>query len=157
MVILLDIDGVLVPVTGKKAKILADGFMPFNKNAIKNLNRILAATNAAVVLTTNHRISFSDDEWIAIFKARNIPVNSISKVNDLDSIYKMMDRGTEIKEWVDNVGFNTTYVIIDDDYAINTLPLHIKNRWVMTDPAIGLDENAADKALNILLNHSFTS
>jgi len=155
MIILLDIDGVMLPEPFEEMKILPDAFKEFTQTSVASLNRLLGDTQAEIVLTTNHRISFSNDEWIAIFRARNIHIDSISKVNDLDSIYKMMDRGTEIKEWVDSVGFDTNYVIIDDDYAINTLPTHIKNRWVMTDPTIGLNDVATNKALNILLSNTY--
>jgi hypothetical protein len=153
MVILLDIDGVLVPVSTEKAKIAKDGFMPFDKRAAQNLAKLITATNASVILTTNHRVAFLNEKWVALFNARDIPIRSISKINKLQTIYKMMDRATEIKEWIDNTGFNTNYVIIDDDYVLNNLPHHIKNRWVMTDPTVGLDDAATEKALNILLPH----
>lgn len=154
MTILLDIDGVLVPESDEKPTIQADGFVAFNKKAAKNLDELIGATRASVVLTSNHRISFSTEKWIELFKARGVNIFGISRVNEIQTVFKMMDRGTEIKGWVDNMDFSANYVIIDDDHSIHALPVYIKDRWVMTDPLIGLDDKARDKALNILQNNA---
>lgn len=152
MVILLDIDGVLVTEPAwKKVETGLDGFMLFNKRSAENLAFILAATNAAVVLTTTHRISFSVERWLEIFSLRGIEINNISKLNTKQSLAEMQDRGTEIKDWVDNNGYEN-YVIIDDDPSINNLPNAIKQRWISIKPYVGIDEEAKQKALDILLN-----
>jgi len=152
MIILLDIDGVLVTEPSwKKVEIGVDGFMLFNTQAAMNLAAILSETNATIVLTTTHRINFSSEQWIEIFRSRGISVNSISKLNDKNSLAEMQDRGTEIIEWIERVGYDQNYVIIDDDASINNLPLAIKNRWVMTRPFIGIDDEAKQKVMRILL------
>ena len=151
MIILLDIDGVLVTTPPWRiAEILADGFMKFNDKAATNLQRLLMETKADIVLTTTHRINHSIDTWKDIFRQRGIFTNSVSKLNDKNSIQTMLDRATEIKEWFDNGGAKSNFVIIDDDLSLNGLPTIIKNKCVITKPLIGLDEEVTIKALKIL-------
>ena len=153
MVILLDIDGVLVTEPSwKKVETGPDGFMLFNKQSVVHLASILSETNASVVLTTTHRINFLPEQWIEIFKSRGLSVNDVSKLNHKQSLSEMQDRATEIKEWVDNYGYGQNYVIIDDDPSINSLPSFIKSRWVKTKPYVGIDQEAKQKILAILIN-----
>ncbi|GAA3975935.1 HAD domain-containing protein [Mucilaginibacter dorajii] len=153
MIILLDIDGVLVTQPSwKKVDMDADGFMAFNKQSVGNLADIISVTNAAVVLTTTHRITFGLDKWDEIFKLRGINIPAITKLNETISLADMPDRATEIKEWVDKHS-DENYVIIDDDPSINNLSDTIKDRWVATKPFTGIDKEVKQKALNILLNN----
>ena len=151
MTILLDIDGVLVTTPSwKAAEQLPDGFLKFNDRASRNLARLIDATNASIVLTTTHRISFTVDKWKELFRARGIHVESIKKLNEVTSVNGMSRRSVEIKEWVDKQDKNEKFVIIDDDLSINNLPAEIKKKCVLTKSLIGLDEDGVDKALNIL-------
>ncbi|GAA4023954.1 hypothetical protein GCM10022409_04810 [Hymenobacter glaciei] len=153
MVILLDIDGVLVTTPSwRKVELLADGFMKFNEKAASNLAHILKQTNASIVLTTTHRITYSVDEWIVLLKTRGIHSPTISKINNVESIAEMADRATEISIWVAKKGFTERFVIIDDDLSINGLPPEIKKRCVLTKPMIGLDTEATENALAILMH-----
>lgn len=152
MTILLDIDGVLVTTpVWRKPELHSDGFLKFNETAANNLIRILDVTKAAVVLTTTHRINYSINEWMEIFRVRGIYPSSITKLNELTAISQMADRATEIKEWIDKQPDRKPYVIIDDDLSINSLSISIRENCVLTKPMIGLDEEAAEKALEILL------
>jgi len=151
MVILLDIDGVLVTEPSwRKVESEADGFMRFNKESADNLRDILEQTNAAVVLTTTHRINFTNKQWLEIFRVRGISVGNISKLNDKQSLAEMKDRGTEIEDWVRS-NHDTNFVILDDDQSINQLPEWIIKRWVKIKPFKGIDDEAKEKALSILL------
>lgn len=151
MKILLDIDGVLVTTPAwRSTEILADGFMKFNENAANNLQRLITKTDAEIILTTTHRITYSLDIWKDIFKERGILINSISKLSDKISVETMLDRAGEIKEWFEINGDKNNFVIIDDDLSLNGLPEIIKDKCVMTKPLIGLDEEATIKALKIL-------
>ena len=151
MTVLLDIDGVLVTTPGWRiTEQHSDGFLKFNDRAEKNLIRLITETNASIVLTTTHRITYSIEKWKEIFNNRGIPVETIEKVNTKQAVGDMLDRGNEIKEWVDNFGIGRSFVIIDDDLSINALPLEIKDKWVMTKSMIGLDEDGTDRALKIL-------
>jgi hypothetical protein len=151
MTILLDIDGVLVTTPSwKAAEQLPDGFLKFNDRAAMNLAKLIDATNASIVLTTTHRISFTVEKWKELFQARGIPVESIKKLNEVTSVNGMSRRSAEIIEWVDKQDEKEKFVIIDDDLSINDLPAEIKKKCVLTKSLIGLDEEGVDKALNIL-------
>jgi len=151
--ILLDIDGVMLPEPCEQEERLPDGFKAFAPDAINNLSWLIRKTDAEIVLTSNHRVSYPVYKWPAIFKARGIDVSKINFINDLP-FHKMMDRATEIKAWVAAQPAGTNYVAIDDDHSLATLPSAIQQRCVMTDPLIGLDRDAAKKALGILLNNA---
>ena len=151
MTILLDIDGVLVTTPSWKVPELNhDGFLEFNSRAESNLIKLISETNASIVLTTTHRITYSIEKWKGIFNNRGIAVASIEKVNSRKTIYEMLERGVEINEWVEKAGKDKNYVIIDDDQSIHALPQEIKERWVMTKPMIGLDEEGTNRAIEIL-------
>ncbi|WP_421893940.1 HAD domain-containing protein [Marinoscillum sp.] len=151
MTVLLDIDGVLVTTPGWRiSEQHKDGFLKFNDRAEKNLARLISETNATIVLTTTHRITYSVEKWKEIFNNRGIPVETIEKVNTKQTVGDMLNRGNEIKEWIDNFGADRRFVIIDDDLSINALPLEIKDKCVMTKSMIGLDEEATDRAIKIL-------
>jgi hypothetical protein len=151
MIILLDIDGVLETTpTWRQVELHTDGFMRLNDNALENLSILHRKTNASIVLTTTHRISYDEAKWKEIFSSRGLFFENISKINDKAELNQLLDRGAEIKEWVENKGQNQNYVIIDDDSSINSLPDKIKERWVSTKPLIGFDKEALEKALQIL-------
>ena len=153
MTILLDIDGVLVTNPAWRAtEHLPDGFLKFNERAAKNLAKIIDTTNAAIVLTTTHRINYSIDKWKELLETRGIFPSSVAKLNDLTMLSDMGDRPTEIKEWVDKENNDRNFVIIDDDLSINGLPSSIKEKFVLTKPMIGLDEEATLQAIKILLD-----
>ncbi|MCB9261331.1 MAG: hypothetical protein H6607_02990 [Flavobacteriales bacterium] len=155
MTILLDIDGVLETTpTWRQAEIYSDGFMKLNKKALENLLILHKRTNASIVLTTTHRINYDETKWKEIFRLRGLNFETISKLNNKTEISQLLDRGTEIKEWVEKKGEGQNYVIIDDDQSINALPEYIKERWVATRPSIGFDKDALEKALLILTVNS---
>jgi len=151
MTILLDIDGVLVTTPSwRTTELLSDGFLKFNEKAAKNLASILERTQAAIVLTTTHRINYSITEWKELLQSRGIYPSAISKLNDVSSLGEMANRATEINEWVEKQKGSEKFVVIDDDLSINDLPPYIKEKCVQTKPLIGLDDEATEKALNIL-------
>jgi hypothetical protein len=155
MIILLDIDGVLetTPIW-RPVEIHSDGFMKLNESALENLSILCEKTNASIVLTTTHRIKYDEIKWKAIFQSRGVSINALSKINDKSEMSEMLDRGSEIKEWVETKGIDQNYVIIDDDLSINALSEEIKERWVATKLLIGFDKAALEQALQILIPRS---
>ncbi len=155
MTILLDIDGVLETTPNwRQTEIHSDGFMKLNERAVNYLSILYKRTNASIVLTTTHRINYDETKWKEIFRLRGLNFKSITKINNKTEISQLLDRGTEIKEWVEQKGKEQNYVIIDDDLSINALPEYIKKRWVVTSPSIGFDKEALEKALLILTANS---
>lgn len=147
MLILLDIDGVMVPATSwKPSEILSDGFASFNSRASLNLQRIISETGASIVLTTSHKSSYSLEKWKNIFSLRGINVTNISK---LDDNLSNLNRKDEILNWLKNRVVEN-YVIIDDDKSLNGLPSQIKEKLVLTSSLIGLNVDCADMAIEVL-------
>lgn len=151
MKILLDIDGVMVTTPSwKSTEMHEDGFMKFNVIAANNLSKLVSETNASIILTTTHRISYSESEWKQILFRRGINVSDISKINNCTTIQSMLNRGTEIKEWVDNQKSEELFVIIDDDSSISNLNESIKAKWVKTSSLIGFNNEALENARRVL-------
>lgn len=147
MLILLDIDGVMVPGSSwKPVELLNDGFAKFSSKAVINLKKIISETKASIVLTTSHKSKFSVEEWERIFNNRDLKV-SIKKLNET---INNLTRKDEILDWFNNRTNQEDFVIIDDDKSLNGLPSNIKVKCVLTSPLIGLDEDSALNAIDIL-------
>ncbi len=147
MLILLDIDGVMVTTPSwKKVEILNDQFSSFNERAVINLQKIISETNASIVLTTSHKSRFTIHEWKNIFNRRGVTVDSLYC---LDNNVNYLSRKDEILNWLGK-GITESFVIIDDDKSLNDLPNKIKNKCVITSSMIGLNDESALSAINIL-------
>jgi hypothetical protein len=149
MLILLDIDGVMLPANSwSKPEIMADGFPMFNSRATKALHRIIAETNASLLLTTSHKGKYTATQWRNIFKARGIDAGKIGQLlsNSLES-----SRKDEILDWYRAKHVpGEEFVILDDDKKLNELPVDIKNNLVLTSASVGLTDELADNAISIL-------
>ena len=145
MKILLDIDGVMLPLKSWKVPdFLEDGFMKFDTKAIYVLNNILEKTNAKIILTTSHKSNYTNEQWIILFKNRNIDAVIETLPKNVDNL----SRKDEIINYLDSN--LDDYLIIDDDSQLNTLPSHIKEKLILTSPLIGLVEEHIVKILKIL-------
>jgi hypothetical protein len=155
MLILLDIDGVMVPANSwKRPEFHDDGFPMFNSRSVSALQKIISETGASLLLTTSHKSIYNIAQWRNIFKSRGIIAKHIHR---LSSNSLQTSRKDEILNWyaaehVPNEGF----VIIDDDKLLNELPLDIKDKLVLTSPSVGLTEELAENAISILKNTSHT-
>ncbi len=149
MVILLDIDGVMVPANSwKKPEFLEDGFPMFNSRSVIALQKIISETDASLLLTTSHKSKYNISQWRNIFLSRGINAKHIDRLttNSLDS-----SRKEEILNWYTAEHTpNEEFVIIDDDKLLNGLPANIKNNLVLTSPSVGLTEELAENAISIL-------
>ena len=145
MKILLDIDGVMLPLKSWKVPdFLEDGFMKFDTKAIYVLNNILEKTNAKIILTTSHKSNYTNKQWTILFKNRNIDAVIETLPKNVDNL----SRKDEIINYLDSN--LDDYLIIDDDSQLNTLPSHIKEKLILTSPLIGLVEEHIVKILKIL-------
>lgn len=147
MLILLDIDGVMVPATNWKApELLNDGFPDFSLKAVNGLNKILSSTRASIMLTTSHKSSYSVASWKQIFTRRGIN----TKISKLSGTPGIQSRKEEVLKWIQTHPNNNHFVIIDDDKSLNDLPAEFKKKLILTSPLIGLNESLADQAIEIL-------
>ncbi|WP_029285317.1 HAD domain-containing protein [Pedobacter sp. R20-19] len=148
MLLLLDIDGVMVPANSwRRPKILADGFTEFNIKAIAALNKVLSHTELEVVLTTSHKFKFTLNEWLNIFKTRNINLTKISRLPDN---VKNLDRKGEILEWFNLDTSRDHFIILDDDKSLNALPEFLKSRLIQTSASVGFTDYLADEMLCLI-------
>jgi hypothetical protein len=146
MLILLDIDGVMVSGASWRApEILEDGFPSFSQRAITGLKRIIAETGATVVLTSSHKSTYGLSQWKAIFGKRGIDVS----IDKLEDNYEQLDRKYEILKWLDGKK-EEHFVIIDDDKSLNGLPPDVKKKFVLTSSIVGLNDENASSAIEIL-------
>jgi hypothetical protein len=145
MLILLDIDGVMLPAASwRTTENLSDGFPGFTKHAVKNLKKLLSETHASIVLISTHKTRFSNSEWRNIFRNRGIEATIDVLENENDS-----NRKDEIVNWY-NTHSNEDFIIIDDDKSLNDLPERIKHNLVQTKSLVGFNEESYNVAKNII-------
>ena len=147
MLILLDIDGVMVPTTTwRPTEILSDGFANFNAKAVSNLQTIISSTGASILLTTSHKSRFTNSQWELIFKTRGIT----AKVETLEPNDENLNRKAELLRWYDKTTITESFVIIDDDKSLNGLPAYLRSRAIVTSGTVGLVSDQVFEAINIL-------
>jgi diphthamide synthase subunit DPH2 len=148
MLILLDIDGVLVPANSwKRPEFLADGFFAFSNKAAIALQKIITETDAEIVLTTSHKHKYEIEEWQNIFENRNIKVKKIKRLPENKSF---LNRKEEILNWFNTNEIQESFIIIDDDKSLNSLPKFLKDKLIQPSPLVGLTDELADEALKII-------
>lgn len=153
----LDIDGVMVPANAwRKPELLEDGFPEFSPKAVSALGRILSNSSATIVLTTSHKSKYTLKEWKNIFKRRNIPVLKITR---LPENKQHLNRKEELLRYFAAKEQVSNFLIIDDDKSLNALPNSLKDKLIQTSGSVGLTDDLADKALDIIekSNYEFTS
>jgi hypothetical protein len=155
MLILLDIDGVMVPANSwKKPEFHEDGFPMFNSRSVSALQKIISETGASLLLTTSHKSKYNLTQWRNIFKSRGIKAKHIHR---LSSNSLLSNRKDEILNWYTAEHIpNEEFVIIDDDKLLNELPVNIKNNLVLTSSSIGLTDELAENAISILKTKAYT-
>ena len=147
MLILLDIDGVMVPTTTwRPTEILPDGFANFSTRAITNLQTIINSTGATILLTTSHKSRFTNSQWENIFKTRGI----VAKIDLLENNENNLNRKEEILRWFTKTNISESFVILDDDKSLNGLPDYIKDKAIVTSGTVGLTIDQAQEAIQIL-------
>jgi len=168
-VIFLDIDGVLNVYCESHDK----WGCTFHRHLVDNLRYIIEKTGAKIVISSTWRSGFTmfDGSYIdgltglkQMWIDRNLPgeiiditpnAQDVIKNTDIE-FYDLVDRGHEIKLWLDKNPVDN-YCIIDDD---NDFLTEQKSNFVRTannidhpdcvDIGLGLTKICADKIINIL-------
>ena len=136
MKILLDLDGVMIPVKGwKPAQLDDDQFFMFSPNAIEILRQFITR-DTQIVLTTSHKSRFRTKEWISILNRRGLPVRKVSKLNRLKVPVK--SRKEEVLDYLMRSSSKDGILILDDDRSLNDLQPEYKQFLVQTNTMIGL-------------------
>lgn len=112
----------------------------FDPVAVEWVNYIVTKTDAEIVVSSTWRSDYNIQ-----FKLRYAGIKK--PMYGITPFSKDRHRGTEIKKWLDDHPEVTHYVIIDDD---NDMLDEQLNNFVQTGWAEGLNEECADKAVEIL-------
>jgi hypothetical protein len=136
----LDIDGVMVHANPHRmVELEEDGFYKFNPIAVQILNSVLMTTKDELILSTSHRFRYNIAQRRTILRARGLSMKKIS-ILDLPLDTKS-NRRFEITQWIIDKQLEPgEIVIIDDDKSLNELPIYLKERLVLTNSYVGLDD-----------------
>lgn len=154
MKILLDIDGVMVITpTWKQPEFLPDNFMAFDKHCGENLAKLVEFIQSKnqrveIVMTSTHRIHYSEEQWQILLNNRGIFPNSVSIINTITSFAQIGKRLDEILEWA-KLHPNEAFIILDDNKSLRELPLTLQSYWVECQFLIGFNAENLQKALNL--------
>lgn len=123
---------------------LALGVSMIDPVAVDNLNKILDATDAKIVVSSSWR---HDPYLPDIFKAVGIKAS----IFDVTPYTKSRIRGEEVQAWLDKQTEPYTYVILDDDSDMleSQLPYFVQTNWMER----GLSSDNAEQAIKILNEH----
>lgn len=154
--IFLDFDGVInTPrhrhTLTQKGLPTRDEYGPFfDPSAVAQLEKIVAATNAGIVITSSWKYK-GIDKMRSLWALRGMP-GTLLGITPTAIPNFMYARGREVNMWLsENAPDNPLelrYVIIDDD--TDFLPEQ-QPHLIITDPIIGLTSKDAEKAKAILL------
>lgn len=148
-VIFLDFDGVLnteqyqaqLAIEGKLGK---DAWGPlFDPRSVANLRKILEATDAAIVISSSWRWLFRLGSLRMMWEVRELPGEIIDTI---PCGAQYISRGEDIECWLDR-NDRPDYIIIDD---LDDFFPSQHDRYVETNPIVGITEADAIKAIEIL-------
>ncbi|MDR6734907.1 HAD domain-containing protein [Sphingobacterium sp. 2149] len=151
MIIFLDIDGVMVHANPmRKVELEEDGFYKFNPKAVQILQATVYSTKDKIILSTSHRFKYSIAEWKEIFERRGLNFKNLNILDlkdidlsesDFSSSNIKISRKNEIFNWIKihKLKFED-FIIIDDDKSLNDLPPKFKERLVLTNSYVGLND-----------------
>ena len=148
-IIFLDFDGVLntehyqglLQYQGKPWQDEYGAF--FDPKAVKQLKRIIDATDADIVVESSWKY-LGLDAMKELWKVRNLPGTII----DITPSLLGKNKGVEIASWLSKYAkHDIRYVIIDDEYVIldSQLP-----HFILTNPYEGITEEQANRAISML-------
>lgn len=146
-IIFLDIDGVLNNSFTETTTVTGWTFV--EDFLIRNLKKIIDATNAKIVLSSSWRWGYWStgndrlDYLELVEKFSNFGIF----IADITPAFRSNDREEEILWWLDNNFENGNFIILDDEANyFNSLLPHV----VKTDRALGLTQKEITKAINML-------
>ena len=115
----------------------------FDPKAVKQLKRIIDATDADIVIESSWKY-LGLDAMKELWKVRNLPGTII----DITPSLLGKNKGVEIASWLSKYAKqDIRYVIIDDEYVIldSQLP-----HFILTNPYEGITEEQANRAISML-------
>lgn len=151
-ILFLDFDGVMdsesyIQILKKQGKPLKDKYGTiFDPICVKNLKHITDQTGASIVVTSLWKRIMSYGDIVELWGYRELP-GFVAGVTP--NLGKSLNRGDEIDAWLEECRTDIQYVIIDDLRA-KFFKEHQLPRLLKVDPIGGLDEDTAERAIEIL-------
>lgn len=155
-VLFLDIDGVLNVRTWS-----GRDFTELQPHLLKNLRRVLRTTGARIVLSSTWRLDgdLMDELRRAMAEIDIDAAVIIGETPDLrePGTTSFSVRAREIVAWLekDGHGMHRRWAVVDDQDVPGSNPAGgpaVAEHFVQTDDKVGLDEEAADRVQNLLLD-----
>ena len=158
-IIFLDFDGVLLPdnvaVEQANQGLTVGNYLQtvkFDADCVNNLNALLLASGAEIVLSTSWARGHSISDLGNCLMRNGIDPGRLFEYDDPGERAYMTPRNmssgrsSEIGWWLDAHPEIDKWVAIDDDPSV----LHLKDHAVRTNPTVGFDKSALSRAVNIL-------
>ncbi|MCR5191983.1 MAG: hypothetical protein K6D59_01655 [Bacteroidales bacterium] len=121
----------------------------FNPHCVCNLKRIVDETGAVIVVSSSWKYMMSLSDILEMWRDRDLP----GFVTGITPFHQMCrNRGDEIDAWLRECKTECEYVIIDD-MDERDFNRHQLDRLVVTSPYDGLNDDVADRVINILNNN----
>lgn len=145
-IIFLDIDGVLN--SNKTTRRTMNGYIFVGNRQLKNLKRIVNATQAKIVLSSDWRYDRDDPKYNSDYleletELMRYGIQFYGFTPELSSAH----RGAEIVQWLTEHPEVSSFVILDDRTDIEPN----KDHWVKTTISHGLGTTETDEAIKILM------
>ena len=156
-IIFLDFDGVMDTATycyslEKQGLSECDnkGRPKFDPECVRNLGFIIEKTGADIVVTSDWKYIDSYKDLLNMWEERKLPGFLTDVTPNISN-----HRGDDIDGWLKECGQSCNYVIIDD-LPKDCFNSHQLDRLIAVNPTIGLTENDAETAIEILLTNNNT-
>lgn len=145
-IIFLDIDGVL-----NGDLVTWEGFPDshIDPALVQKLNRVIAATDAKIVISSSWRFRFNYTEMNEILTRRGFVgeiIGETPKFVKNQRFSEFISRGREIKEWLDDCAHEIeSHIMFDDVHMMDG-----SKRLIKTDGKIGLTDENVERAIQML-------
>lgn len=161
-IIFLDFDGVmdtalqLPMVEGtrkeKRKEIKTDKYgILFDKEPVENLEKIIDATHADIVIHSSWKIGMSVEYLQEMWKARELPGKVIDKTPDIN--FYVDD---EIEAWLEEHEAEVDKYVIIDDMPADFFSPHFASHLFSINPNTGLDEETAERIIGFFITNDLS-
>ena len=144
-IVFLDVDGVLnshnklIEVYNKTHKPHPGYSYPFDEKCLENLKTIIKSTNSKIVITSTWRkTKIGINILLETLKEYNLDTEVIGYTPILNT-----KRETEIKTYLNSLGYIPNFIIIDDDSDFDGLNYHL----IKTNQQFGLTPENVEEAI----------
>jgi len=143
--IYLDIDGVLN--SDKTLARTPNRYIGISSDKVKLLKEIVKATDACIVLSSSWRLmeEYDEDKKYLYKQLRYKDLKIVDQTKKLS-----MNRGLEISKHLEEHPEIKSFVILDDEFALQFKECGLSKHYIQTDYTTGLTKDDVMKAIKIL-------